>query len=370
MSKAFDVAVIGGGIVGASLATGLAGLKHSVALFDEGDVAFRAARGNLGNVWVQGKGLRMPPYADLTRMAANMWPSFSSEIEQESGIQVFYRRTGAIVPFFNMAAAEQRARDLRGLEASASIKSPFELIDNRAARRLIPEIGPEVLAATYSAADGSVNPLYLLRALLKCFQARSGNYLPDHAVSEIRPHGSGFEIYTKQGRWAAHKLVLAAGLGNRRLAAWLDLDARVFPQRGQLLVTERLKPFLNCQIMDIRQTNEGSIVFGESKEEAGEDERTTSRILGITARRALRTLPLLENVRIVRAWAALRVMTPDGFPIYQQSHRWPNAFLITVHSGITLAPFHASELAHVVAAGDLTSHALLKTFSPGRFDVH
>lgn len=366
----FDIAVIGGGIVGASLAAGLAARKHRVVLFDEGDVALRAARGNLGNVWIQGKGLQFPAYADLTRIAASKWPTFSADLEEETGVKVFYRRTGAIVPFFDLAAAQERARALAELEEHTTVKSPFELIDNQSIRELIPEIGPEVAAATYSAADGSVNPLYLLRALLKSYQLRSGTYLPGHAVAEIHPNGSDFEIVTARGRWTAHKVILAAGLGNPRLAADLGLDARVFPQRGQLLVTERLKPFLNCQIMDIRQTNEGSIVFGESKEEVGEDDRTTSEILEITARRAARTLPLLRTVRIVRSWAALRVMSPDGFPIYQQSEQFPNAFLATVHSGITLAPYHASELADIVAAGNLPAHPLIKKFSPARFHVH
>jgi hydrogen cyanide synthase HcnC len=62
-----DVAVIGGGLVGSAIAWGLAASGKRVALLDEGDVAFRASRGNFALVWVQSKGLGMPEYARWTR---------------------------------------------------------------------------------------------------------------------------------------------------------------------------------------------------------------------------------------------------------------------------------------------------------------
>lgn len=59
----YDVAVIGGGVVGSSIAWGLANARQKVAVLDEGDVAYRASRGNFALVWVQGKGLGMPQYS-------------------------------------------------------------------------------------------------------------------------------------------------------------------------------------------------------------------------------------------------------------------------------------------------------------------
>ena len=56
----------------------------------------------------------------------------------------------------------------------------------------------------------------------------------------------------------------------------------------------------------------------------------------ITAR-AVRTFPFLRDVNVVRTWAALRVMSPDGLPIYDQSREFPGAYLATCHSGVTLA---------------------------------
>jgi glycine/D-amino acid oxidase-like deaminating enzyme len=85
------------------------------------------------------------------------------------------------------------------------------------------------------------------------------------------------------------------------------------------------------------------------------------------ARRAVLSFPWLRNLQIVRAWAALRVMPPDGLPIYDQSERFPGAFTANCHSGVTLAAAHAHLFAPMVAAGALDS--TLDLFSARRFDV-
>jgi glycine/D-amino acid oxidase-like deaminating enzyme len=86
-------------------------------------------------------------------------------------------------------------------------------------------------------------------------------------------------------------------------------------------------------------------------------------ILATLADRAVRTFPTLRDVRINRTWAALRVMSPDGFPIYDQSRAHPGAFLATCHSGVTLAAAHALELAPQILLGTGTTAS---TFFCGR----
>ena len=77
--------------------------------------------------------------------------------------------------------------------------------------------------------------------------------------------------------------------------------------------------------------------------------------------------PFLGALNVVRTWAALRVMSPDGFPIYQQSESAPGAFLVTCHSGVTLAAVHALVLPPLIAAGALSAD--LDVFAARRFDV-
>jgi hydrogen cyanide synthase HcnC len=142
----------------------------------------------------------------------------------------------------------------------------------------------------------------------------------------------------------------------------------VRPQRGQLIVTEKTAPFLKYPIQTIRQTDEGGVMLGDSQEEAGADPTVSSTVVSVLAERAARMFPLLARLNVVRTWAALRVMTQDGFPVYEQSTACPGAFAASVHSGVTLAAAHALFLAPAIAAGALPRDTFAP-FSSRRFDV-
>ena len=81
----FDAIIIGGGLVGAAVAYGLARRGKKPVVLDEGDVAFRASRGNFGLVWVQSKGFGVPEYQRWTRRSSEDWAAFSNELKAETG---------------------------------------------------------------------------------------------------------------------------------------------------------------------------------------------------------------------------------------------------------------------------------------------
>src|SRR5690606_2237188 len=114
---------------------------------------------------------------------------------------------------------------------------------------------------------------------------------------------------------------------------------------------ERLPRFLDLPTNYVRQTDEGTIQIGDSIEDVGYNDQIATPVLQSIAERALRRCPTLERARIVHAWAALRIMSPDGFPVYQESERYPGAFVATCHSGVTLAANHALTIAPWMAGG-------------------
>ncbi|MGB5707662.1 MAG: FAD-dependent oxidoreductase, partial [Arenicellales bacterium] len=83
-----EFAIVGGGILGISIAWGLQRMGRDVMVIDEGDFAFRASRGNFGLVWVQGKGDGLPDYARWTLRSASLWPDFADELEDTTGIKL------------------------------------------------------------------------------------------------------------------------------------------------------------------------------------------------------------------------------------------------------------------------------------------
>lgn len=360
-----DVLVLGGGLVGSAVAYGLAREGARVTVLDEDDGGFRASRGNFGLVWIQGKGYGLSPYARWSRSSAARWPVLAESLHGESGVDVALRQPGGFHFCFNDAELADREKRLSTLQAELG-DYPYQMLTAAEVRERIPQIGPKVIGASYTPMDGHVNPLKLLRGLHASMQARGVRLVSAERAERIVPERNGFVVHGKRGTYRAGRVVLAAGLGNRTLAPFVGLNAPVAPNRGQVLVSERVAPFLHYPTLNVRQTDEGSLQFGDSMEEVGFNDFTTTHVLADIARRAVRAFPLLEHVRLVRMWAALRVYSPDGFPVYDQSEAHPGAFVVTCHSGVTLAAAHALRIAPWILGAPIPDE--LPTFSARRFE--
>ena len=315
-----DLIVVGGGLVGAALAYGAARTGASVTVLDEGDDAFRASRGNFGLVWVQGKGYGMTPYIRWTLRSTADWPRLAATLLEETGVDVQLQQPGGIHFFFSDEERRIRQERLQRIRDDLGGEYPFRILDRSALLQMVPSVGPEVMGASYSPMDGHANPLKLLRALHTACRQRGVRF------AERRQGDADRARRRRLRRWKPMasagwppRVVLAAGLGNRELAAQVGLRAPVTPLRGQLLIGERVARFLDYPTLVVRQTDEGTVQCGDSQEEVGFDDGTRPDVLSDIARRAVRSFPALRTMRLVRAWGALRVMSPDGYPIYQES---------------------------------------------------
>ncbi len=370
--RAYDSVVVGGGLVGMAVAYGLAKRGINVAVADEGDAAFRAARGNFALVWVHGKGGGLPRYASWTRTSADLWPAFADELKDRTAIDAAYSKRGAVhICFSDDEMAEQQAKlEQVAAEAEPSNLNPgveFEMLDRPALDKLMPGLGPDVVGASFSAVDGHVNSLMLHEALLKSFQDLGGHYLPNHRVLDINPKADGFALKVGDDEIGCNCVVLAGGIANAWLGPMIGMAVPVKPLRGQILVTERLNPVFEIPTSLMRQTGEGTVMLGDTREDVGLDEGTTLQGLRKIAANGVRTFPFLARARLVRSWAALRPMPQDTFSIYSRSRDYPNAFVVNCHSGVTLAAIHAEHLAGWIAGEDVVPG--VEPFSLDRFDV-
>ena len=341
------ITVVGGGLVGTAIAYGAAKSGLRVRVLDQGDLAFRASRGNFGLVWVQSKGERLTEYARWSRDASKLWPGLQDELFDLTGIDCGLRQPGGFSVCFSEDEFQESAAILEGIDRAAG-GVPFKMMRPDELRQYLPGLGPSVIGGSYSPLDGHVNPLLLLRAFHTALSILGAEVITGVTVAEVeRQPGSGsFAAVSDDGRrWESDRIVLAAGLDNPRLAPQVGLMAPAEAIRGQILVTERLQPFLNYPMIGIRQTAEGSVQIGSTSEDVGLDEGTTSEKIAWMSRRAVATFPALARARLVRAWGALRILTPDGYPIYQGSSTCPGAFVATTHSGVTLAAAHSSVIA-------------------------
>ncbi len=365
----FDVAVIGGGMVGAAIAYGCATRGARTVMLDEGDTAHRAARANAGLIFSQGKGEGSPAYAAWTRASIGLWPQLADALSL-AGPGIGFRHLGVVSFCLGEQELEERRALLRRMHNQAGgPAAPVRLLDRGDLRALMPRaaLGGDVAGGSYSPEDGDVNPLLLLRGLHAGFRKAGGTHLPGRTVERVQAEADGFSLTTQTDTLRARKVVVACGLGIPRLAAMLGMAVSVHPVRGQMIVTERVAPLLDVPSSGVRQTIEGSLQIGTTFEEYVAEPATRVEDLTRMAARAVRILPALAGANVIRAWAGLRPMTPDGCPVYAQSSAHPGAFAAVCHSGVTLAAAHAGPLAAAILDGRLPDG--LAELTPERFAV-
>ncbi len=365
---ATDVIVVGGGLVGAAVSYGLVKAGASVVVLDEGDTAFRASRGNFGLVWVQSKGDGLHDYASWSRTSSDLWPEFAAALGAETGVDVGHHRPGGMELCLDEAEYEAHETSIKRMHNQRDVGANDRcMINGDEVRRMEPNVGPEVIGASFCPHDGIVNPLLTLHALHRALHAAGADYRPDDRVDHVVPDGGGFRAITRHGVISGDHVVIAAGNGSPRFGPDLGLDIPVGPERGHIVVTERTKPLFHHVLGQIRQTDEGTVMLGATRETVGFDTGFNLVMVREIAGRAVRKVPALRTLRIIRSWSALRIMSPDGFPVYAESETCPGAFVVTCHSGVTLAAAHALRLGSKLLEGDFNRE--FAAFLPRRFDV-
>ena len=362
-----DYAIIGGGVVGLSVAWGLLRAGKTVTVIDGDDGSFRASRGNFGLVWVQSKGMNQPRYAKWSQQSAALWAEFAQELGHNTGQDVPLEQRGGYDLHFSEESLQKTVDDYEVLKAKLGGDYPYEVLGHNALRKEEPHIGPKVVGAILHHQDGHANPLKLLMALAADLRRMGGRLVNGKTVSDIQKPDV-FDITCSDGtRISAAKVILAAGLGTATLGPKLGFKAPIRPQRGQVLITEKLPKLINRPSLIARQVDEGGIQIGATNEEVGHNDRVTQSGLSGLAADAIGAYPALAKAQLVRSWGALRVLSPDGLPIYQESPNMPGAFLVTCHSGITLAAAHARLLPQWLEKSENAPN--LEVFSEDRFNL-
>lgn len=362
-----DYAIIGGGVVGLSVAWGLLRRGRTVTVLDGDDGSFRASRGNFGLVWVQSKGMKQPRYARWSQQSAAIWADFANELGDATGQTVPLEQKGGYDLHFSEETLRATIEQYEVLKAKLDGDYPFDVLGHNALRKEEPHIGPKVVGAILHHQDGHANPLKLLQALAADVRRMGARVLVGKTVTDVSKPDA-FRIDCADGTTlGADRVILSVGLGAAQLGPKMGFKAPIRPQRGQVLITEKLPKLINRPSLIARQVDEGGIQIGATNEEVGLDDRVTQPGLSGLAAEAIAAYPALAKAQLVRSWGALRVLSPDGLPIYQQSTEMPGAFLVTCHSGITLAAAHARFLPDwlegTVDAPDL------EVFSEARFAV-
>jgi glycine oxidase len=369
-----DVAVIGGGAIGLSVAWRAAQRGLTVEVFDRtGDagVASRAAAGMLAPVTEAEFGPHGHALLELGLEGARRWPQFAAELAAETGLDTGLRETGTLVVARDRDEAEALDREYafrtqRGLRISRLLPSE--------ARRRESALAPTVRLALDVPDDHSVDPRRLTIALRSALDER-GVVVRDANVTRVSTSDAGVTgVELEDGeRVGAGHVVVAAGAWSGDFPG-VPEAARVLvrPVKGQILrLRDPAGPGLLHRTVRFEggylvTRGDGGYVLGATMEERGFDTTVTAGALYELLRDASELVPGVGELVVEEVAAGLRPGTPDNVPVIGASHV-PGLVWATGHhrNGILLAPLTADLVAGVLAGDPVDD--LLAPCDPARF---
>ena len=369
MSRASaDVAIIGGGLIGAWTAFFLARRGQSVTLFEKGVVGAQSSGTNFGNLRLQG---RFPGQYPLSLRSHALWEDFEALI----GEGCEFAQTGHLYCAFD---TDEAAR----LEAYAQVSESHGLAIERLApgdlRRCFPWLSDRAIAATFCARDATANPRLATPAVMRAAQRLGVEVRENTRVAAMARQGEGFVIRTADGgEFGCAALVNTAGAWAVELAECFGETAPVFAAGPPQFVTEPL-PFLiapSLQTIDgsviARQTERGNVIlagYPRTAADAAGNRAPVPPAKTLAAMRALAGLvPALAHGHVIRVWSGIEGYLPDMIPVIGPSLTTPNlfhAFGFCGH-GFQIGPGVGLCLSEMIIDGSTPTP--LEPFSIGRF---
>lgn len=374
MNHSTDILVIGAGVTGASVAYGLSKSNKKVTLIDAPPNKLdRSSRSNMGLIWCQSKALGNRPYVEWTFESSKLMPNLVKEIEELSGIDTVYRQCGGVIPTvggedFDRRANYLKALDEEGKKCGATTDYPGEMYSRAQLEAHYPGLtfGKDVTGGTWCPEDGLIEPLHLMFALRMAAKNNGAEFMPHCAAHNIERIGKHYRVKTTSGYIECEKLVITAGLGSRQLSNQLGLQIPIYANKSQVFLTERIPNLIPSPLLGITRTPGGTVMCGFEHEYMGNNTDLVPERVQHVANWAHTIWPGIAKLRTIRFWTGLRVWPKDGMPIYDKVPGHENAFVISSHSGVTLAAVHEKYLPELVLNNSLAENA--RGFTLNRFD--
>ena len=370
-----DVVVVGGGLIGLAAAWRIAAGGAAVTVVDPAPVsgASHVAAGMLAPVTEVTYGEER--LLALSIASAARYPSFVTELEATTGVDVGYRETGTLVVARDAGDREVLA-DLHAFQQRLGLAS--DLLTSREGRRLEPLLAPDVRAALHVPGDHSVDNRRLAQALLEAVTAL-GRLEPTAAAALLTAGARATGVALADGRTvAAGVVVLAMGPWSRGLPGLPpELAPPVRPVKGEILrlrhregrafLDHVVRAYVGGHHVYLVPRADGEVVVGATSEERGFDTTVRAGAVYELLRDAHEVVPGVAELELVEARAGLRPGSPDNAPIVGPSDL-PGLLIATGHhrNGVLLTPLTADAVAaHVL--GTARRPRQLAAFGPQRF---
>jgi glycine oxidase len=365
MGRAFDVAVVGAGIVGSAIAYECAARGARVALLDRDEPGSQASGAAAGMLAPCSEAHQAGPFLDLARESLHLWPALAERIRADGGVDPELILDGLLRVALDEADAGSVREQLHwqrgaGLDAG-------RWIDADEARELEPALSPDVAGAAWYPGEGHVHSRHAVRALVAAARRHGAELIAGAEV--VGPGGGGGVRLSDGEQVAAGQVVLSAG-------AWLGELARAFgsplpvrPVHGQLVALRGAAPAPRRVLYAgprgyVVAKRDGQVLAGATEDDRGFATATDPSVTEQLRRRAERLVPALAGATEVRTWAGLRPCGPDRLPLLGALSDSVHVAGAHFRNGVLLAPATARGMAQMLLDG--TRPAGWEAFDPSR----
>lgn len=346
-----DVLIIGGGIIGCSIAYYTSKYGRDVTIIEKGEFVSGTSSRCDGNILAIDKD---PGFdSQMSLVSQKLVTDLSEELEHSFE----YRAPGSILVCESdeeMEAAQQWVN--RQKEAGL----PFRMLDRQDIREESPFFADDLLGGLECATDSTVNPYLLAFSLLSEAQKFGAKAFKQTEVKsmEIETDGS-FVVETTNGTFAAQQVVNAAGVWAPKIGQMLNINIPIEPRKGHIIVASRQQHVGCRKVMEFgyliskfggkrkvdaltekygvalvfEPTESQNFLIGSSREFVGFHTRINNEVIKCIANRAIRFYPKMADMMVIRSYAGLRPWTEDHLPIISRVEHIPNYFIAAGHEG-------------------------------------
>lgn len=346
-----DVLIIGGGIIGCSIAYYTSKYGRDVTIIEKGEFVSGTSSRCDGNILAIDKD---PGFdSQMSLVSQKLVTDLSEELEHSFE----YRAPGSILVCESdeeMEAAQQWVN--RQQEAGL----PFRMLDRQDIREESPFFADDLLGGLECATDSTVNPYLLAFSLLSEAQKFGAKAFKQTEVKsmEIETDGS-FVVETTNGTFTAQQVVNAAGVWAPKIGQMLNINIPIEPRKGHIIVASRQQHVGCRKVMEFgyliskfggkrkvdaltekygvalvfEPTESQNFLIGSSREFVGFHTRINNEVIKCIANRAIRFYPKMADMMVIRSYAGLRPWTEEHLPIISRVEHIPNYFIAAGHEG-------------------------------------
>lgn len=386
-SNAADVVVIGGGVIGSVSAYALAKAGLKVLVVERQDIGFGTTSAAAAAALLQTK-------TSTKKLAlANQSLKLLDNLHDQLDGRFEFSRTGSLLA----GCTEDEMQLIRDMNANlVALGLDVELLDGQQSRQVMPVLGENIIGGSYSSKDAQINPLELVVACAQAAMMHGAVFSTFTELQGIEVRGDKIvAIQTSAGRIATETVINAAGVWAPRVAEMAGITVPVYPLKGELLITERRPPQMRGTLIAAKyllskaraegkaggqspkrsvgitlvQVAHGNFIVGSTRELAGYDKRSTYDGIRKLTLQLLELTPRLANIHLLRAYAGLRPLTPDGTPIISRTPNLPGLIHAVGFGGDGLAMSAITAEMVLGMLTDTADKALLADFALERFET-